>query len=101
MAGGQPRPGRLRAETPPLIVPEKPQMVPVRRRMTDRTLRPSHRSLPMRLLAAVFLAACLVGCTFETTTSSESTVTNSDGSKTTIKNETKTKNGVKTETKTE
>lgn len=55
----------------------------------------------MRLLCAAALAACLAGCTFESSTSSESTVTNPDGSTTQTKTEKRTRNGVTTETKTE
>lgn len=55
----------------------------------------------MRIICAAVLAACLVGCTYETSTSSESTVTNPDGSVTKIKYEKKTKNRATTETKTE
>lgn len=55
----------------------------------------------MRTILAAVLAASLVGCTFESSSSSETTVTNPDGSVTKVKTEKKTKNGTTTETKTE
>jgi hypothetical protein len=55
----------------------------------------------MRLAFAIILAMSLVGCNVESSTSSETTSTNSDGSTTTTKTSTRTKNGVMTGTKTE
>jgi hypothetical protein len=55
----------------------------------------------MRLLCAAVLAACLVGCNFETNKSSETTTTNPDGSTTTTKTKEWTKNGVSGGEKTE
>jgi hypothetical protein len=55
----------------------------------------------MRLLCAIVLTACLVGCTFESNKSSETTTTNPDGSTTTTKIKEWTKNGVSGGEKTE
>ena len=55
----------------------------------------------MRLFFVVLLASALVGCSSETTSSSETSITLPDGSRVTTQTETKTRNGVTTGRKTE
>jgi hypothetical protein len=55
----------------------------------------------MRAVFAALVAIILVGCTYESNSSSENTVTNPDGTMTTTKTKTWTKNGVSGGEKTE